>query len=380
MRLSANKRFDESATEKKLRWDHAWRNLVHTYVDSKRFESASTDWAYLLYSDCCPQLLSSGALRLDGFWIVPNNVGWISAFFQGGLPGLSAISIQLQRQGESPSSMHEHGMQSAMERKLDQRWVHARSLSYHVRSCTTSRTSMRSTRPVAVLSCPVVHDPTPWPKLRELDSARTGHAHLNNQVQPQRRGRVMLVPTKIDLTVDAERHKTFKVPPFLQALEHSSDCERSSQRVEKKSSISSIKNTGKAQTPSPPKRACPFLGKWRNLGTVPNQHCKERQHSGSGESNSALQNQILRLQHSVARQEHAANFVTRSGVPEKESTADERPENSDPFSKHVRICKYISLSRTWWKSDDSDDLPRTFLDPGLDHFSWRQPTKKSKPG
>ena len=62
----------------------------------------------------------------------------------------------------------------------------------------------------------------------------------------------MLVPTKIDLTVDAERHKTFKVPPFLQALEHSSDCERSSQRVEKKSSISSIKNTGKAQTPSPP--------------------------------------------------------------------------------------------------------------------------------
>ena len=40
-----------------------------------------------------------------------------------------------------------------------------------------------------------------------------------------------------------------------------------------------------------------------------------------------------------------------------------------PFSKHVRICKYISLSRTWWKSDDSDDLPRTFLDPGLDHFS-----------
>ena len=130
--------------------------------------------------------------------------------------------------------------------------TYVRSLSYHVRSCTTSRTSMRSTRPVAVLSCPVVHDPTPWPKLRELDSARTGHAHLNNQVQPQRRGRVMLVPTKIDLTVDAERHKTFKVPPFLQALEHSSDCERSSQRVEKKSSISSIKNTGKAQTPSPP--------------------------------------------------------------------------------------------------------------------------------
>ena len=110
--------------KKKLRWDHAWRNLVHTYVDSKRFESASTDWAYLLYSDCCPQLLSSGALRLDGFWIVPNNVGWISAFFLGGLPGLSAISIQLQRQGESPSSMHEHGMQSAMERRLDQRWVH----------------------------------------------------------------------------------------------------------------------------------------------------------------------------------------------------------------------------------------------------------------
>ena len=43
----------------------------------------------------------------------------------------------------------------------------------------------------------------------------------------------MLVPTKIDLTVDAERHKAFKVPPFLLALEHSSDCERSSQRVEK---------------------------------------------------------------------------------------------------------------------------------------------------
>ena len=68
----------------------------------------------------------------------------------------------------------------------------------------------------------------------------------------------MLVPTKIDLTVDAERHKTFKVPPFLQALEHSSDCERSSQRVEKKSSISSIKNTGKAQTPSPPNRHARF--------------------------------------------------------------------------------------------------------------------------
>ena len=49
-----------------------------------------------------------------------------------------------------------------------------------------------------------------------------------------------------------------------------------------------------------------------------NQHCNERQHSGPGESNSALQNQILRLQHSVARQEHAANFVM-SGVPEKDS-------------------------------------------------------------
>ena len=130
------------------------------------------------------------------------------------------------------------------------------------------RTSMRSTRPVAVLSCPVVHDPTPWPKLRELDPARTGYAHLNNQVQPQRRGRVMLVPTKIDLTVDAERHKTFKVPPFLQALEHSSDCERSSQRVEKIFNFFN-KKYGQGSNPLPPKRACPFLGKWRNLGTVP---------------------------------------------------------------------------------------------------------------
>ena len=97
-----------------------------------------------------------------------------------------------------------------------------------------------------------------------------------------------------------------------------------------------------------------------------NQHCNERQHSGPGESNSALQTQILRLQHSVARQKHAANFVM-SAVPEKESRPMKDPRT--PFSKHVRICKYISLSRTWWKSDDLDDLPRTFLDPGLDHFS-----------
>ena len=68
-----------------------------------------------------------------------------------------------------------------------------------------------------------------------------------------------------------------------------------------------------------------------------NQHCNERQHSGPGESNSALQNQILRLQHSVARQEHAANFVM-SGVPEKESTADESPENSV-----LQACKDLQI-------------------------------------
>ena len=68
-----------------------------------------------------------------------------------------------------------------------------------------------------------------------------------------------------------------------------------------------------------------------------NQHCNERQHSGPGESNSALQNQILRLQHSGARQEHAANFVM-SGVPEKESTADERPENSV-----LQACKDLQI-------------------------------------
>ena len=97
-----------------------------------------------------------------------------------------------------------------------------------------------------------------------------------------------------------------------------------------------------------------------------NQHWNEKQHSGPGESNSALQNQILRLQHSVARQERVVNFVM-SGVPEKSPRPMKDPRT--PFSKHVRICKYISLSRTWCKSDDSDDLPRTFLDLGLDHFS-----------
>ena len=119
--------------------------------------------------------------------------------------------------------------------------LHVRSLSYHVRSCTTR-----------------LRDPS----FENHDSARTGHAHLNNQVQPQRRGRVMLVPTKIDLTVDAERHKTFKVPPFLQALEHSSDCERFSQRVEKKIFNFFNKKYGQGSNPlPPPKRACPFLGK-----------------------------------------------------------------------------------------------------------------------
>ena len=97
-----------------------------------------------------------------------------------------------------------------------------------------------------------------------------------------------------------------------------------------------------------------------------NQHWNERQHSGPGESNSALQNQILRLQHSVARQEHAANFVM-SGVPEKECTADERPENSvlqacKDLQIHLSVSDLVEVRRLGRPSQDiSRSRPRPLL-------------------
>ena len=68
----------------------------------------------------------------------------------------------------------------------------------------------------------------------------------------------------------------------------------------------------------------------------------ERQPSYSGESNSTtcIQNQVLRLQHSLAHQEHEANFVL-PGVPEKE--VEEHPVHTV-----AEACKKPAPQNNTW--------------------------------
>ena len=81
-------------------------------------------------------------------------------------------------------------------------------------------------------------------------------------------------------------------------------------------------------------RIAALEAKFQGLPAV-GQH--ERQPSDSGESNSTacIQNQVLRLQHSLARQEHEANFVL-SGVPEKEV-------EEEPVHTVVEACKKLGV-------------------------------------
>ena len=81
-------------------------------------------------------------------------------------------------------------------------------------------------------------------------------------------------------------------------------------------------------------RIAALEAKFQGLPAV-GQH--ERQPSDSGESNStaSIQNQVLRLQHSLARQEHEANFVL-SGVPEKEV-------EEEPVHTVVEACKKLGV-------------------------------------
>ena len=68
---------------------------------------------------------------------------------------------------------------------------------------------------------------------------------------------------------------------------------------------------------------------------LPAANMSDNPHSGESNSTACIQNQVLRLQHSLARQEHEANFVL-SGVPEKEV-------EEEPVHTVVEACKKLGV-------------------------------------